>query len=272
MSESKKDFCFCTLALGEKYRILVKRLAEELNHYSPGTSLIVYTDVPEDLSSCHNIIAFPHKSQGILYCFHDRRLVIEKALSLFRVAIHIDADTTIINEVPEIDWEPGITSGKDKFQNIIAHLDAKEKYLGEKIPREREAFIKLASKLNISLDNTYWIQESLYIIARDGGKEKEFIKQWGKIGRYLELQQIHRGDGNAIGLAAVSVGWTINTHGFQDLVKVRKHLDASKDQMEKLPSSKLKTMGDQLQFKLKYHSRLNWARLQALKEWDFYYS
>lgn len=271
MINRDKDFCFCTLALGEKYRRLVKQLAQDIQQYSPGTSLVVYTDLPEDLRDQNNILAYPHQSQGVLYCFHDRRFVIEKALSLFRVAIHIDADTTIIEEVPEIDWQPGITSGEGKFQNIIGHLDAKEKYLGEKIPKEREAFHKIASKLGISLENTFWIQEALYIVARDEGREKEFIKQWGRIGRYLELRQIHRGDGNAIGLAAAKVGWTVNTHGFQDLIKVRRHLDASKDPTEKLPNSQLKTMGDELKFKLKYHSRLNWARIKALKDWEFYY-
>lgn len=268
MVASEKDFCFCTLALGEKYRRLVKSLAGDLEQHSPGTSLVVYTDAPEDLSDRKNILAFPHQSQGVLYCFHDRRLVIEKALSLFRVAIHIDADTTIIDRVPEIDWKPGITSGKDKFKNIIAHLDAREKHLGHKIEGEREAFTKLASKLSISLDNTCWVQEALYIIARDEGREKEFIKEWGRIGRYLELRQIHRGDGNAIGLAAARVGWNVNTHGFQDLVKVRRHLDASKDDQ---PAPKKRSILDTIQFKIKYKYKLYKARLQAMSDFQFYY-
>lgn len=268
MVEAEKDFCFCTLALGEKYRLLAKRLAGDIEKYSPGTSLVIYTDAPEDFQIQKNVLAFPHQSQGILYCFHDRRLVIDKALSLFRVAIHIDADTAISEPVPEIDWQPGITSGKGKFKNILAHLEGKEKYLGEKIPREREAFTKLASKLSVSLENTFWIQEALYIVARDEGREKEFVKEWGRIGRYLELRGIHRGDGNAIGLAAAKVGWTVNTHGFQDLIKVRKHLDASKD---KPPAKKTHTVLDTVKFKLKYHSRLNLARVAALKDFDFYY-
>ncbi|NEO96447.1 MAG: hypothetical protein F6K56_42515 [Moorea sp. SIO3G5] len=30
--------------------------------------------------------------------------------------------------------------------------------------------------------------ESLFFVSRDGGKEKEFIKQWGMIGRYFEMR------------------------------------------------------------------------------------
>lgn len=265
MVQNEKDFCFCSLALGHKYRILAKQLATDLEKYSPGTALVLYTDAPEEFNNSPNILAFHHQSQGILYCFHDRRFVLEKALSLFRTAIHIDVDTRIIERVPEINWQPGLTSGPDKFENIIHHLDKVEQYRGETSPKEREAFTQLAAKLGVSLDHTNWIQEALYIVSRDGGREKEFIKQWGRVGKYLELRGIHRGDGNAIGLAAAKVGWTINTEGFQELVKVRKHLDASKEE-KRSPS-----FWEKIKFKLRYHYRLNRARLQALQNRDFYY-
>lgn len=265
MFPSEKDFCFCSLALGKKYRTLAKQLAAELDLYSPGTSLVLYTDAPEDFSNNANVLAFHHQSQGILYCFHDRRFVLEKALSLFRAAIHIDIDTKILAPVPEIHWQPGLTSGKDKFENIIHHLDKVEQYRGISSPQEREAFTKLAAKLGVSLAETYWVQEALYIVARDDGKEREFLEVWGRIGQYLELKGIHRGDGNAIGLAAAKVGWTIQTEGFQELVRVRKHLDASKQ--EKQPVS----VWEKLRLKLRYHYRLNQARVRALADFEFYY-
>ncbi|MGV0027485.1 hypothetical protein [Phormidesmis priestleyi] len=90
-----KDFCFCTLALGKKYRILAKQLAENLSTYSPETSLVVLSDRPQDFQNCQNVLAFKHHQQGVLYCFNDKRFVLAKALEYFEAAVHIDADTQI---------------------------------------------------------------------------------------------------------------------------------------------------------------------------------
>jgi hypothetical protein len=46
MSQEQKSFCFCTLALGKKYRLLAQQLAKDLEENSPGTSIVIYTDGP----------------------------------------------------------------------------------------------------------------------------------------------------------------------------------------------------------------------------------
>ena len=51
---------------------------------------------------------------------------------------------------------------------------------------------------------------------------------WGKISRYVELNGMHGGDGNVMGLAAAKVGWTVdNSKTWKGLKKITKHLDAS---------------------------------------------
>ena len=261
MNQPQKIFCFCTLALGKKYRILSQQLAGDLAKFSPESVLAVGTDEPKEFSNYPKIIPFKHHKQGILHCYHDRRFVIEKALSMFPVAIHIDADTRILNNIPtEIVWLPGITA---RQKNLIEHVS---KFSAERLPYLR----KVASKLNIPIENTNWIGESLYVVTRDGGREKEFIRCWGMIGKYLEMNGIHAGDGNAMGLAAAKVGWTVNSDGWEKLKNVTQHLDASYGDSNLTPQVQI-TFWDKLKSRLDYHYRLNRVRLMALKDFDFYY-
>jgi hypothetical protein len=256
MNSSSPDFCFCTLALGEKYRLLTKQLATDLATYSPGTPLIVGTDKSQDFNNHPNVITFKHRQKGILFCYYDRRFVVEAALAKFRAAIVIDADTRIVADIPtHINWLPGITAGHR--ENLIEHVKT---YTPERL----KPLSQVASKLGLPLEEITYIGESLYIIARDEGKEKEYLKQLGKIGNYLELNGVHGGDGNAMGLAAAKVGWTVNNDGWQSLKAATKHLDASYQ-----PSQE--SLGDKLKLKLGYHYRLNKARLAALQDFNFYY-
>ncbi|MBD2296877.1 hypothetical protein H6G06_26220 [Anabaena sphaerica FACHB-251] len=254
MSQEQKDYCFCTLALGKKYRLLTQQLAQDLEKYSPGTYLVIYTDEPQDFSQTHNTLAFKYQQQGILHCYHDRRFVIEKALSKFPVAIHIDADTKILSNVPEITHTSGIVG---RQENLLEHV---KKYSPERLPYIE----KIASKLDIPLENASFVGESLYIVGRDDGKETDFIKYWGMIGSYLELHRIHAGDGNAIGLAAAKVGWTINSESWSGLHQVTKHFDASH-------TPEPKNWVKNLRRRVGYHYRFNKARLTALQKFDFYY-
>ena len=76
--KSEKDFCFATLALGKKYRVLALLLAEDLEKYSPNTSFVILTDNPREFSGRSNVLAFKHRQQGVK-CWHDKRFVLAKA-------------------------------------------------------------------------------------------------------------------------------------------------------------------------------------------------
>ncbi|MFB2920568.1 hypothetical protein [Aerosakkonema funiforme] len=256
MEELEKDFCFCTLALGSKYHALAKQLAGDLEKYSPGTKLVIYTENPAEFKEQKNILAFQHQQQGILHCYHDKRFVVEKALSLFRVVINIDADTRIKEKIPEeLKFEPGIFG---RNENLLDHIKKNR-------PANLQIIKNIANKLNIDGDKAKWIGESLYIVVRDNGREKEFIKIWGIIGSYLELKGMHSGEGNAMGLAAAKMGWNITkSESWEKLNKIRQHLDASYGEKEK-------NIWEIFKRKLGYHYRLNKARLAALKDFDFYY-
>ncbi len=253
MNPTKNRFCFCTLALGQKYRILAKQLAQDIEKFFPGTCLVVGTEQPKFFESCANVYAFQFRQRGILHCYHDKRFVIEKALLQYSTAIAIDADTRITEAIPtNLEWKPGLTG---RSINIIEHV--KRRNL-DRLP----TLELLANKLNLALENVFWVGESLLIVSQDNGKEIEFLKQWGKIGTYLELKGIHAGSGNAIGLAAATIGWTIHQEGWNELRNVTNHIDASRQK---------KSSWEIWQRRLGYHYRLNMTRLKALISFDFYY-
>ena len=256
MDRIEKDFCFGTLALGSRYRLMTKELANDIERYSPGTLLIVGTDAPNDFKENKNILAFKLHQQGILHCYHDKRFVIEKGLAKCKTVIQIDADTRITGDVPEIKTVPGKIEAFN--EHLVSHV---QKYTPERLKRLEN----IANKLNIPIEKASFIGEALLIITQDEGKEKEFIRWWGLIGNYLELQGIHAGSGNIIGLAALKVGWTA-TRGssWERLNTITNHIDASHQKKQNRYLQNFKR-------RLGFHYRLNKARLAALKNFDFYY-
>ena len=256
MYRQETDFCFCALALGEKYRILAKELARDLEKNAPGRTFIIGTDRPSDFKEYNNVSAYKQYQQGILHCYHDKRFPIAKSLETFSTAILVDADTKFLGKIPNaIDLVTGINGCHEE---LIPHV---KKYTPERLSRLE----KIATKLNINLENTQFIGESLLIVSRDEGKEKEFIKEWGEIGRYLELRGIYSGEGNIIGIAAARVGWDVaRSPGWETINRVRKHIDASYQATQK-------TAWQLLKRKLGYHYRLNKTRVIALKNFNFYY-
>jgi hypothetical protein len=144
------------------------------------------------------------------------------------------------------------------FRNLVNHVT---KYRSEDL----DFLEKVAKKLSITIADTNWIGESLYIVTKDNGKEIEFLETWGLIAEYLELKGMHSGDGHVMGLSAAKVGWNVETPESWNLIKkVTKHLDASHHKA-------VPTFQEKLQSKLKYVYRLSQASLNSLKDINFYY-
>ena len=249
--------CFSILALMPKYQLLARRFAEDLEKYSPKTTVVIGTDNPHAFQGCSNVFAFNLRRQGILHCYHDKRFVIEKALARFEVVIQIDADTRIIGELPKIiNQQSGLAA--IHVENLVSHA---QKHNPERLVH----LYKLADKLEVDLDAVSYIGESLFAISVGQDKAPEFIRQWHLIARYLELQGIHAGEGNAIGLAAAKAKLEVNQPSWLESIdQVRQHFDASQ-----LGSKK--SLWDQFKRRVDYHYRFNKAKIAALKDFDFYY-
>lgn len=251
------NFCFSILALGSKYQLLAKNFAEDLEKYSQETTVVIGTDNPDTFKDCSNVFAFKLKKRGILYCYHDKRFVIEKALTEFKVVIQIDADTRIINSLPKsINHSTGLAAVH--IENLVEHV---QKYNPERLSH----LCKLANKLEIDINTVSFIGEALFAVCRDGDKTSEFIKQWDLIARYLQLHGIHSGEGNGIGLAAAKAGLeVIKPSWLKSIGKAKRHLNASQTKPRK-------TLWDDFSSNFDYSYRLNKARIVALKDFDFYY-
>lgn len=249
---------FCTMAFGHRrYKVMAMDLARGLAEFIPNSQLIVMTDETSFFNNQPNIIPIHKPPVGILHCYHDRRFALKAALERFSVAIAIDADTKV-KHTPDlsITWEPGLTS---ITENLVQHS---ERYA----PGRLTLFRELARKLKVNLDEVSWVGEALLILKPDQGKELAFLDAWGRIARYLELRGIHAGEGNSIGLAAAVSGLRLNTNpGLRHWLDSFQHLDAS-HQAKQAPS-----LSQGLKRRLKFHWRLNKARVQALKDFEFYY-
>lgn len=256
MNQQNNNFCFCTLALGSKYRLMAKELASDLEKYSPETFLVIGTDKPSDFNKNKNIIAFKLHQQGILHCYNDKRFVIKKSLITFRTAIYIDADTRIIETIPNnIIFPSGIIGCS---RNILEHIS---KYR----PQDINKIKNIGVKLNIPLEKASWIGESLFMVTKDEGKEQEFLKIWDKMAIYLELRGMYSGEGNLMGLAAAKIGWEVTKSNIWEPFKQKtKHLDASSQRNKK-------SFWKNLKCKINYYYRLNKVRILALKNFNFYY-
>ncbi|MEM9276623.1 MAG: hypothetical protein AAGA80_27335 [Cyanobacteria bacterium P01_F01_bin.143] len=252
-----KSFCFSILALKPKYQLLAQEFAENIEKHSPGTTVVIGTDNPDAFKDCSNVFAFKLEKKGILHCYHDKRFVIEKALTKFKVAIQIDADTKIFNSLPEsINESTGLAAVH--IENLVEHA---QKYNPQRLIYLR----KLGEKLDIDINSVSYIGESLFAVSADGDKTSEFLKQWDLIARYLELHRIHAGSGHGIGLAAAKAGLEITKPSWLESInQAKEHLDAAAWKSNK-------TLWSNLSRRIDYHYRFNKARIFALKDFNFYY-
>gem|GEM_PF-384216 len=196
---SNTTYCFCTLALGQNYRNLALTLAQDLAQCAPFIQIVILTDRPQAFQHCPNVLAFEHQQQT-LGCYHDKQFVLKRSLSLFEACIFVDADMRILAAIPAgLVWQPGITA-KIVWTNIVKH---------NKNEFEIGLMRKVSQKLGLKLEDISFVHECLFVVARDQGKELEFLDQWAKISAYLEMWGHCRGEGSTIGLAAAKVGLSI---------------------------------------------------------------
>jgi hypothetical protein len=214
MTEQKSDFCFCTFASGSIYRALAKNLVSDIKQYAPQTPTIVFTDKPSEFvdNSDRNLLVFEHKKQGV-FAYHERRFAIAKSLSMFDTCMYLDADVRLCAPVPQNrQWLPGITARS--CTNMIKHFQERINKTGSSAAiaaKEFEFFQQMARKLDINSEQQEitWINEFLFVITKDAGKEREFLNLWHKLALYAELKGLYKHPAYAIGLAAAKTGFSI---------------------------------------------------------------
>ncbi|AUT01297.1 hypothetical protein CLI64_13280 [Nostoc sp. CENA543] len=197
MNESK-DFCFCTLAVGERYRQHTKMLAQDIQQYTPNISLCVLTDYPDDFQEFPQVMAFKHQLKSV-NGYHDKRFVLDKALSLFESCMFIDSDVRILgNFFREMNWSLGITARAGC--SLINHMKSLNN------PHKTKTIQEVSQKLNIDLQKVQWFHEFMFVMRRQDGLETEFFALWQNIAYFFEMRGIYNSEGVVMGLAAAKLG------------------------------------------------------------------
>ncbi|MBD2193955.1 MULTISPECIES: hypothetical protein [Calothrix] len=199
--EMSQEFCFCTLAVGKRYRHHARMLAQDIQQYIPATALCILTDEPEDFREFTHVLAFKHRLQSVKG-YHDKRFVLEKSLSLFNSCMFLDSDVRVIGAVEKpMNPLPGITArtGCDLLHHIANINSCKEIQVIEEV----------AQKLDIDIQKVQWFHEFMFFMRKQDELEKKFFQFWETISYFFETQGIYHGEGYAMGLAAEKVGLMI---------------------------------------------------------------
>ena len=147
----------------------------------------------------------------------------------------------------------------------------------------------MAKKLNLNLEEISFVHECLFVVTKDSGKEQEFLRQWGKIAPYFELNRFYRGEGHTIGLAAAKAGLKIRKDSMQiipffkdklEINKVKKDQYASQQISDLIKTQKkheypakslLRKVIDKINKKITYLSCFISLIIQTTKNFKFYY-
>ena len=225
-----QNACFCTLAIHAPYR----RRAQQLLADVPSAHWIVLTDEPDDFASLpvHAIRHMPTGPMAIDFqtklpptgkgqgrpAYHDKRFVLQAALKDFDTAIFVDADSRM-KRLPALPlFRPGIAVDKALRASISEHLSRYG-------PGRKPAFEQLALRLTGdagALNSARWCSEALFAVTKDGN-ESRFFDAWAIGADFLNGQGLFTGEGGVIGLAALSVGWTVDYKRIGKLVAVTEH-------------------------------------------------
>jgi hypothetical protein len=222
--------CFCTLAIHPPYRQRARLLVAD----APNMPWIVLTDEPKDFVDLP-VRAIRHVPAGPMAidfqtklsgtgggrgspAYHDKRFVLQTALSEFDTAIFFDADSRI-KSLPRLpQFRPGIAVDKAFRASIADHLNR----WGQ---ARKPAFEQLAAELTGDanmIDIAQWCSEPLFAVTRDGN-ESRFFEAWENGAHFLQDRAIFTGEGGVIGLAAVCAGWTVDYRTLSKLVAVTRH-------------------------------------------------
>lgn len=179
-------------------------LAEDLQKYAPGISLVILTDRPRDFEQLPNVSAFAHRLQSVKG-YHDKRFVLEKALKEFESCVFVDADIRILGPIPKLlPFSPGLVARYGC--GIIKHNFT---------DKARAAFSPIqttAKALSLNLETVFWFHEFMFLFSKQQGRETAFFNHWQTIAREFEINGVYEGEGNVMGLAAAASGLNINFH------------------------------------------------------------
>lgn len=249
--DTSKTFCFCTLAVGHRYRAHAELLVQDIQEHMPSTALCILTDRPEQFSEFPRVLAFKHQLQSVKG-YHDKRFVLEKSLSLFESCMFLDADVRVLGSVTkEMQWSPGITAraGTDLVSRMKIIRNQKE----------TRVIKEAAKKLNIDLEKVQWLHEFMFVMKRQNGLEAEFFRLWQTTSYFFESQGIYHGECYSMGLAAAQIGMKIDY--FRE-----DRFPFFKDNIERIRINKGQSNHEEKQIYFDVHKEIEYPKRSSLKK------
>ncbi|MDJ0692633.1 MAG: hypothetical protein QNJ41_29650 [Xenococcaceae cyanobacterium MO_188.B32] len=185
-------------------------MATDLEKFATSFPLVIFTDKPQDFQNYPNVIAVKHWCRGVK-AYHERRFAIQYGLSYSDTVIYLDADIRICAPIPErLEFLPGLTARS--CTSMAKHLKKfARKGSNIKAQRKKEIIEKMASKAGVDLDSPElkFINEFLFVIKADRGRELEFLHMWGKLAIYADTLGLHNNPTYAMALAAVKTNFPV---------------------------------------------------------------
>ncbi|TAF50201.1 MAG: hypothetical protein EAZ61_13050 [Oscillatoriales cyanobacterium] len=213
-------YCFCTAAYGKEYRQLCELLAQDLAQFDPGHELIVYTDDATPFKKYDHVRCYeqPLTSTSI-GAYHQRRWAIKKALERYDFCICIDSDNRITEPINfKFEIKPGITArsccsyNKHEKKTITGENNAERQW-------QYSIFQAMAHKLGVDPQDPKltWVNEFLFIVARDSGRELVFLDCWERLEQFAAVRRNAKGPCKQIALAALVSGMEIRSNNMPGL-------------------------------------------------------
>ncbi|MEP0868182.1 hypothetical protein NDA01_00030 [Trichocoleus desertorum AS-A10] len=286
------NFCFCTLALGEKYQHFASLLIKDLSKNAPQIPIVILTDNPKKFEAYRNVISYFHTQKSV-GAYHDKRWAIAKSLEAFNSCIFLDSDVRILQPIPDrLEWidTPGIQA-KSCFTMPHHYSKVFSDKASQSLIKEFDVVVRASRKISLDFlnEDIYFVKEWLFSVTRDSGREQEFLMWWDKLEKYFELRGICGSEGAIIGLAAAKAGFEVNycqmdglsffkhhvtqwriQKGQVDLKDVANYFEQYKE--IKYPKRSIFKRSVDKVFRISNHSyRRMSLQLSALSDIDFYY-
>jgi hypothetical protein len=211
------EYCICTLALGEKYCLLAKQLAQDLEQFS-NHPFLVLTDDPSHFYKLHNVITINHRKLSMLG-YNDKLCVVQKALKVYDTCIFLDADVRILGPVFLDDelFKPGISAYRVRSWEYVVN----EALSGKPAPwksNNLRIMKQLRRTLNLHQNDSDipYIVEFLFAVTRHKDIDS-FFYQWNKVAEFCEKNKFFIHEGFSIGLAALLTGYPFSKNSFNGL-------------------------------------------------------
>ena len=206
---TENAYCFCTAVYGFQYLKLARLLVEDLSKFSPDSKLIIVTNQPGFFKDQSNVIAIKHRCRGV-EPHHERRFAINYGLSIAESVIVIDSDVRILSPLPpDLKFHPGIAA--KSCGSLQKHMQDRLQRPSQQKLRKQQIVHQMAKQVGVDMSSPdlKFINEFLFAVTRDQGREQDFLNLWGELAIYADTLGMHRHPTYAMALAAHKTGFPV---------------------------------------------------------------